>query len=65
MHVVKQLPSVRKEVADDESNKDALQKLFSDIAPRYEDRQGGYTRILKVGPRRGDSAPMAIIEFVD
>ncbi|AWI10874.1 MULTISPECIES: 50S ribosomal protein L17 [Bacillaceae] len=56
---------VRKEVADDESNKDALQKLFSDIAPRYEDRQGGYTRILKVGPRRGDSAPMAIIEFVD
>ncbi|MEK6452547.1 50S ribosomal protein L17 [Caldifermentibacillus hisashii] len=56
---------VRKEVADVESNKDALQKLFSDIAPRYEDRQGGYTRILKVGPRRGDSAPMAIIEFVD
>ncbi|WP_346216754.1 50S ribosomal protein L17 [Caldifermentibacillus hisashii] len=56
---------VRKEVADDESNKDALQKLFSDIALRYEDRQGGYTRILKVGPRRGDSAPMAIIEFVD
>jgi large subunit ribosomal protein L17 len=56
---------VRKEVADDESNKDVLQKLFSDIAPRYEDRQGGYTRILKVGPRRGDSAPMAIIEFVD
>lgn len=56
---------VRKEVADDESNRDALQKLFSDIAPRYEDRQGGYTRILKVGPRRGDSAPMAIIEFVD
>jgi len=56
---------VRKEVADYESDKDALQKLFSDIAPRYADRQGGYTRILKVGPRRGDSAPMAIIEFVD
>lgn len=56
---------VRKEVADEESNKDALQKLFSDIAPRYQERQGGYTRILKVGPRRGDGAPMAIIEFVD
>lgn len=56
---------VRKEVADEETNKDALQKLFSDIAPRYAERQGGYTRILKVGPRRGDGAPMAIIEFVD
>jgi large subunit ribosomal protein L17 len=55
---------VRKEVADQENNKDALQKLFSDIAPRYEDRQGGYTRILKVGPRRGDGAPMVIIELV-
>ena len=55
---------VRIEVADKENNKDALQKLFSDIAPRYEDRQGGYTRILKVGPRRGDGAPMVIIELV-
>ena len=42
----------------------AIQKLFSEIAPKFKERNGGYTRVLKTGPRRGDSAPMALIEFV-
>ena len=43
----------------------AIQKLFSEIAPKFANRNGGYTRVIKTGFRRGDAAPMAIIEWVE
>ena len=55
---------VRNVVADEKTGETVLKKLFDEIGPKYADRNGGYTRVLKTGFRRGDSAPMAIIELV-
>ena len=47
------------------TKEDVVSKLFAEIAPKYENRQGGYTQIFKMGPRRGDAAEMAIVKLIE
>lgn len=56
--------TVRDVWADEKAGVTALKKLFDEIAPSYKDRNGGYTRVLKIANRKGDNAPMAIVSFV-
>ncbi len=60
-----QMVHARRLAASRLSDADAVKKLFDDIAPRYEDRPGGYTRMIKLGQRRGDAADMVILELVE
>ena len=62
---IAQINARRRAAADlGNASGDIVKKLFDDIAPRFKNRQGGYTRILKLGPRQGDSAEMVLIELV-
>ncbi len=65
LHARRQAASyIRHVVADEATQQTVLQKLFDEVAPKYKERNGGYTRVVKTRVRRGDNAPMANLELV-
>lgn len=64
LHARRQASAYVRDVTCEDGTTTALQKLFNEIGPEYKDRTGGYTRVTKTRIRRGDAAPMAIVEFV-
>ena len=57
--------AARRKVSEEVSKPEVVERLFSNLVPRLAERPGGYTRIIRKGPRKGDSAPMVLIELVD
>ncbi|HAD23809.1 MULTISPECIES: 50S ribosomal protein L17 [Kandleria] len=64
LHARRQAAAVLQDVVDPKTGKTALQKLFDEVAPKYADRNGGYTKVLKTYNRKGDNATMAIITLL-
>lgn len=61
LHARRQAAAVLQDVVDPATGKTAVQKLFDEVAPKYAEKNGGYTRVLKTYNRKGDNAPMAVI----
>ncbi|MCD7808166.1 MAG: 50S ribosomal protein L17 [Erysipelotrichaceae bacterium] len=64
LHARRQAAAILQDVVDPETGKTAVQKLFDDVAPKYAEKNGGYTRVLKTYNRKGDNAPMAVITLL-